>query len=171
MLNEDLLTPEQRRIAQLTYTIEKFKKYDDERKEYYRKLETEIGMLRSERDELKDLLSKDEIRFKQQEDQIAQLKKNVSSLTKKIDQNAQLSKENWSNLSLDEGNIINKMLATFQLIRKQNQAIQLIKKTNDELLYRMIHPTDAATITAKLDELLSKMTETVEPSSSPIKND
>lgn len=39
MINEDLLTPEQKRIAHLVNTIEAFKKYDEERKKYVHQLE------------------------------------------------------------------------------------------------------------------------------------
>lgn len=53
MLNEELFeTPKDLEIAKLKYTIESFKKYDVERKQYISTLEIEVGKLKSYIEEL-----------------------------------------------------------------------------------------------------------------------
>lgn len=54
MINEDLLDPKDAKIFKLEKLIEKFKAYDEERKKYYSEALIELGMLRSELDELRD---------------------------------------------------------------------------------------------------------------------
>ena len=61
MLNSDLFTPEERqilelkaKISKLEDTIEAFKKYDKQRKEYYSSLSKKVGELESYISELED---------------------------------------------------------------------------------------------------------------------
>ena len=54
MLNEDLLTPQEKEIANLKLAIQAFKKYDKERKEYYKEAMVELGQLRSYVQELEE---------------------------------------------------------------------------------------------------------------------
>lgn len=52
MLNEDLMSENQKETLKLKLTIEHFKKYDKERKEYYKQSMIELGQLRSFVEEL-----------------------------------------------------------------------------------------------------------------------
>lgn len=54
MLNEDLLDPKDAEIAKLKLIIDKFKRYDRERKEYYAEKLQRLGELESLLDEYKD---------------------------------------------------------------------------------------------------------------------
>lgn len=54
VLNEELLTPHQIEVYRLTRKIEKFKKYDRERKEYYKNILFEYGQLKAFVEEIKD---------------------------------------------------------------------------------------------------------------------
>ena len=54
MLNEELLTPQEKEIAKLKVTIQSFKKYDEERKKFYKDAMLELGQLRSYVQELED---------------------------------------------------------------------------------------------------------------------
>lgn len=47
MLNEDLINPKDIEIAKLKLTIEKFKRYDAERKQYYSNALQRLGELES----------------------------------------------------------------------------------------------------------------------------
>lgn len=54
VLNEELLTPHQIEVYRLTRKIESFKKYDRERKEYYKNILFEYGQLKAFVEEIKD---------------------------------------------------------------------------------------------------------------------
>lgn len=54
MLNEDLMTPQEAKIAKLKVIIDNFKKYDEERKKYYKESMLELGQLRSYVEELEE---------------------------------------------------------------------------------------------------------------------
>lgn len=61
MVNEELLSPAEKlicslklKIKHLEQTIDKFKKYDEQRKEYYKDLAIRVGELESELSEYKD---------------------------------------------------------------------------------------------------------------------
>ncbi len=54
MLNEDLLSPKDVEINKLKIAIQRFKEYDKERKEYYKKSLQELGELKSYVQELEE---------------------------------------------------------------------------------------------------------------------
>jgi|GEM_PF-6302928 len=60
MLNEDLLSAEEKKIARLTTTIERFKKYDAERKEYLRELEVKLQDMTYYCDDLRAMIVEDD---------------------------------------------------------------------------------------------------------------
>ena len=65
MLNEELFeTPKDLEIAKLKYTIESFKKYDNERKQYISSLEIEVGKLKAYIEELESNESGKSLRAK-----------------------------------------------------------------------------------------------------------
>lgn len=76
MLNEDLLSPKDKEIAKLKRTIDKFKKYDKERKEYYREALIELG-------ELKEFVESDDITYAMSQ-KIKNYKKTITDMTKSI---------------------------------------------------------------------------------------
>lgn len=55
MLNEDLLDSKDKEICKLKLQIEKFKEYDKKRKEYYSNALIELGQLKDEIDELREM--------------------------------------------------------------------------------------------------------------------
>lgn len=62
MRNKDLFNDEKDlEIARLKYTIKKFKEYDEERKEFYKKKMRRLGELESYIEELKDTTEEDEV--------------------------------------------------------------------------------------------------------------
>lgn len=72
MLNENLIDPKDKQIADLKKTIKHFKKYDKERKDYYSKSLQELGALKAYVEELtetNDLVAKN----KKLKEQITQL--------------------------------------------------------------------------------------------------
>lgn len=54
MLNESLLTPQEKEIANLKLAIYNFKKYDKERKEFYKNAMIELGQLQAYVQELEE---------------------------------------------------------------------------------------------------------------------
>lgn len=64
MLNKELVDPRDLTIAKLKQTIEDFKKYDSERKQYYASLEIEVGKLKAYIEELKSEKGVDKLRKK-----------------------------------------------------------------------------------------------------------
>lgn len=54
MLNEDLLDPKDLEIARLQHTVEKFKKYDEQRRRYYSSILLKLGELESYVQELEE---------------------------------------------------------------------------------------------------------------------
>ncbi len=163
MLNEDLFTEDQKKIMRLTHTIEQFKKYDAERKKHYSKLELEVGMLRSERDELRDIFeslagekeTKNVIKILIDEN--LGLRKQISILARK--QNlSKASSEEWAQITDDEVDDKTKRLKYVRQINKLNETIKKLKKANQELLYRILQPIEAKEIVEKMNNLLSELT-------------
>ena len=133
MLNEDLFTEDQKKIMRLTHTIEQFKKYDAERKKHYSKLELEVGMLRSERDELRDIFeslagekeTKNVIKILIDEN--LGLRKQISILARK--QNlSKASSEEWAQITDDEVDDKTKRLKYVRQINKLNETIKKLKR-------------------------------------------
>lgn len=168
-----MMTPEQKKIAQLTFAIDHFKKYDAERKAYYKELEMEAGILRSERDELKDILEAQTPDsqlgiIKQLREKIKNQRETIQTLTAKLSLiNAQQSlvdatDSDWKSLSDEEIKKKYQTLSFKRQVHNQQQAIKELKKINEELLYRVIHPEEAKKISEKITSLLSKLTKLTE---------
>lgn len=93
MLNEELLTDKDKKIANLTFTINRFKVYDKKRKHFVGKLQEELEDISEKYTILKDSIGKDQIDV-----QIA-LTNKINNLRKTIKQ--QLKQINGLHLQLD----------------------------------------------------------------------
>lgn len=88
MLNEELFeTPKDLEIAKLKYTIESFKKYDIERKQYVSTLEIEIGKLKAYIEELEGDESVKSLRakIKNQKEVIVDLRRKLHITEKQLE--------------------------------------------------------------------------------------
>lgn len=83
MLNEDLLDPKDLEIARLQHTIEKFKKYDEQRRRYYSSILLKLGELESYVQELEEenrneTITKLREKVKNQKEEIVHLNKVIT---------------------------------------------------------------------------------------------
>lgn len=105
MINEELIDKDKlidvqrKKISQLTRTINEFKKYDEDRKKYYKNALIELGELKSLLDELIDSDENDRIKkIKQQKNQLR-----VQQAALKL---SKLPLEELDNLTADKAYII-----------------------------------------------------------------
>lgn len=80
MLNQDLIDPKDLEIARLKLIIEKFKKYDAERKQYYSKALQRLGGLEEYIEEIESnsVISKLKKKVKEQEKHLAYLNRIIT---------------------------------------------------------------------------------------------
>lgn len=133
MINEDLLDPKDAKIFKLEKLIEKFKAYDEERKKYYSEALIELGMLRSELDELRD-----ESKTVKKVHNL----KNENARLRAIINKHKLSEE----INLQEINVI-ELQEQIKSLRNENNKLkkfntQLIKDNND-LVYKLHHENNS----------------------------
>lgn len=133
MINEDLLDPKDVKIFKLEKLIEKFKAYDEERKKYYSDALIELGILRSELDELRD--------ESKTVKKVLNLR-NENERLRTIINKHKLSEE----LDLQEISII-KLNEQIESLRSENNKlkksnIQLIKD-NNYLVYKLYHENNS----------------------------
>lgn len=116
------------KIGSLEKTINKFKKYDEERKQYYKDLAIRVGELESELSEYQD-----------KEDPTSKLQRKVSEQRKKIKQLEAL----FSIKDKEELKDIDLVLAKSQIIKLKNQVNTLtkqnknLKDTVSDLIYKL----------------------------------
>ena len=123
MLNEDLLSlvsPKDKEIAKLKRTIDKFKKYDKERKEYYREALIELG-------ELKEFVESDDITYAMSQ-KIKNYKKTITDMTKSI---------NYCK-ALEAGIAIDKLDSEDVKIAVLQKKISDLKKDNEKYLLEIV---------------------------------
>jgi uncharacterized protein (DUF3084 family) len=133
MINEDLLDPKDVKIFKLEKLIEKFKAYDEERKKYYSDALIELGILRSELDELRD--------ESKTVKKVLNLR-NENERLRTIINKHKLSEE----LDLQEVNII-KLNEQIKSLQSENNKLkksntQLIKD-NNYLVYKLYHENNS----------------------------
>lgn len=123
MLNEDLLSlvsPKDKEIAKLKRTIDKFKKYDKERKEYYREALVELG-------ELKEFVESDDITYAMSQ-KIKNYKKAITDMTKSINYCKALE----AGIAIDELDSEKVKIAALQ------KKISDLKKDNEKYLLEIV---------------------------------
>lgn len=120
MLNEDLLSPKDKEIAKLKKTIDKFKKYDKERKEYYREALIELG-------ELKEFIESDDITYAMSQ-KIKNYKKTITDMTRSI---------NYCK-ALEAGVIIDELDSEKVKIAALQKKISDLKKDNEKYLLEIV---------------------------------
>ena len=123
MLNEDLLSllsPKDKEIAKLKRTIDKFKKYDKERKEYYREALIELG-------ELKEFVESDDITYAMSQ-KIKNYKKTITDMTKSINYCKALE----AGIAIDELDSEDVKIAVLQ------KKISDLKKDNEKYLLEIV---------------------------------
>lgn len=123
MLNEDLLSllsPKDKEIAKLKRTIDKFKKYDKERKEYYREALIELG-------ELKEFVESDDITYAMSQ-KIKNYKKTITDMTRSI---------NYCK-ALEAGVTIDELDSEKVKIAALQKKISDLKKDNEKYLLEIV---------------------------------
>ena len=116
------------KIGSLEKTLNKFKKYDEERKQYYKDLAIRVGELESELSEYQD-----------KEDPTGKLRRKVSEQRKRIKQLEAL----FSIKDKEELKDIDLVLAKSQIIKLKNQVNTLtkhnknLKDTVSDLIYKL----------------------------------
>ena len=123
MLNEDLLSllsPKDKEIAKLKRIIDKFKKYDKERKEYYRESLIELG-------ELKEFVESDDITYAMSQ-KIKNYKKTITDMTKSINYCKALE----AGIAIDELDSEDVKIAVLQ------KKISDLKKDNEKYLLEIV---------------------------------
>lgn len=120
MLNEDLLSPKDKEIAKLKRTIDKFKKYDKERKEYYREALIELG-------ELKEFVESDNITYAMSQ-KIKNYKKTITDMTRSI---------NYCK-ALEAGVTIDELDSEKVKIAALQKKISDLKKDNEKYLLEIV---------------------------------
>ena len=116
------------KIGSLEKTINKFKKYDEERKQYYKDLAIRVGELESKLSEYQD-----------KEDPTGKLQRKVSEQRKRIKQLEAL----FSIKDKEEVKDIDLVLAKSQIIKLKNQVNTLtkqnknLKDTVSDLIYKL----------------------------------
>ncbi len=122
LLNQDLVDPKDFKIGQLKAEIEAFKKYDEERKAYYKDALIRLGELESLIDDPEGKLRD---KLKAQRKTINQLQLAIEAQKIEIPENMNLAK------AIVEIHKLRKQLA--KAIRELN----LYRKTNSELIYKL----------------------------------
>ncbi|MGM9531324.1 hypothetical protein [Intestinibacter sp.] len=127
MLNEDLLDPKDKeivtlklKIANLKKAIDKFKKYDKERKEYYRNALVELG-------ELKEFIEADNIAYP-----LLKKLKNYKKMIKEMSTNIYYGKAIEAGVTLDE---VDSRKAQIAILGKQ---ISDLKKENEKYFLEIV---------------------------------
>lgn len=128
-MNRDLIEDEKdREIVRLKFIIEKFKKYDEERKEYYSKKLERLGVLESYVEELEDTSEIGKLKsiIVRQKDELRKL--NAVIIAKKIDI---LKTEE----ELDNVDISMKISRLKEENKKLREEIKNLRKTIGKLVY------------------------------------
>lgn len=128
-MNRDLIEDEKdREIVRLKFIIEKFKKYDEERKEYYSKKLERLGVLESYVEELEDTSEIGKLKsiIVRQKDELRKL--NAVIIAKKID-TPKTEEE------LDNVDISMKISRLKEENKKLREEIKNLRKTIGKLVY------------------------------------
>lgn len=128
-MNRDLIEDEKdREIVRLKFIIEKFKKYDEERKEYYSKKLERLGVLESYVEELEDTSEIGKLKsiIVRQKDELRKL--NAVIIAKKID----IPK---TEEELDNVDISMKISRLKEENKKLREEIKNLRKTIGKLVY------------------------------------
>lgn len=128
-MNRDLIEDEKdREIVRLKFIIEKFKKYDEERKEYYSKKLERLGVLESYVEELEDTSEIGKLKsiIVRQKDELRKL--NAVIIAKKID--TPKTEEEWNNVDISM-----KISRLKEENKKLREEIKNLRKTIGKLVY------------------------------------
>lgn len=128
-MNRDLIGDEKdREIARLKFIIEKFKKYDEERKEYYSKKLERLGVLESYVEELEDTSEIGKLKsiIVRQKDELRKL--NAVIIAKKIDTTK--TEEEWNNVDISM-----KISRLKEENKKLREEIKNLRETIGKLIY------------------------------------